>query len=652
MCTTLYLQLQGNIGNGGQWGTPTTITPAPADLNSSPQINVQCNGQAQLVWSSNTGPRLIYQATYDPITGWSSGSQISTPAGDSKFPDVATPCLGPVNPIDVWAQQNGIGPWSIQTNYPTATTLFTAASGEIPQFLKIVGDCNGNATVVFWTSNSPVPPSASYNIYQINFIGGTWQPATTLATYNSDTLSPSVDVAFACGASHPVAVYTNNGVVYASNSANPISTGQGAAADVQIAFDCKGNAFAVWDFFGTSSFFEQIFAARYNGTSWATQTSLNDDTQVNGFNPQVAFDCKGNAICVWWDQFSLIFAKRYDATTNSWANNSDALYSGTPFGSPKIAIDCNGNALAIWPDNSPGIGYARYDSTTSNWHVADLVVTTATPYLLSNIEMDCNGNAQCAWVNGTDINAATFNAVPKPDNVNAVASSNNIQLTWNAPTYSPAIQSYNIYRSTCSATSLCCSCGSCPDKCSPICCNCPCYDSTKNPPYATVTAPTTTYTDNSVTPGTCYRYCITCVTTINGVVNETPVPASVQATPSGTCAITSIGLTNRDCTTGNVTVTINFAGGTSPIVYQLDSTVQTDNPVFINVILGTHQITVTATGCSSVTQSFTVPGVLTISSITQDCATGTVTVNATGGITPLLYTLGTTQHNPIQYFIM
>jgi hypothetical protein len=66
----------------------------------------------------------------------------------------------------------------------------------------------------------------------------------------------------------------------------------------QVGFDSSGNAIAVWT--QTDGTHYNIWANRFNGTSWGTAEKIETDNAGTAYIPQVAFDSSGNAIAVWY----------------------------------------------------------------------------------------------------------------------------------------------------------------------------------------------------------------------------------------------------------------------------------------------------------------------------------------------------------------
>ena len=122
--------------------------------------------------------------------------------------------------------------------------------------------------------------------------------------------------------------------------------------------------------------------------------------------------------------------------------------------------------------------------------------------------------------------------------------------------------------------------------------------------------------------------------------------------------LTSSATTDTECTSDNGTITITATGGTAPLMYSIDggATFST-NPVFSNVMGGTYDIVVSDAGSCMVTDMITVMGPSNITASvtsTQDteCTldNGTITITATGGTAPLMYSIdggATFSTNPV-----
>jgi hypothetical protein len=167
----------------------------------------------------------------------------------------------------------------------------------------------------------------------------------------------------------------------------------------QIAFDSSGNAIAVW--YQSDGTVYNIWANRFNGTSWGTAELIEADNAGNALMPQIAIDSSGNAIAVWHQNDSTrynIYANRFNGT--SWGtaelletDNADGAFS------PQIAFDSSGNAIAVWRQFdgiTDNIWANRFDGTS--WGTAELIETDAGSAIRPQIAIDSSDNAIAVWL--------------------------------------------------------------------------------------------------------------------------------------------------------------------------------------------------------------------------------------------------------------
>ena len=115
----------------------------------------------------------------------------------------------------------------------------------------------------------------------------------------------------------------------------------------QIAFDSSGNAIAVW--YQSDGTRYNIWANRFNGTSWGTAELIEADNAGNALMPQIAIDSSGNAIAVWHQSDGTrynIYANRFNGT--SWGtaelietdNAGDAYSLKLPLIAAAMPLQC------------------------------------------------------------------------------------------------------------------------------------------------------------------------------------------------------------------------------------------------------------------------------------------------------------------------
>jgi len=320
----------------------------------------------------------------------------------------------------------------------------------------------------------------------------------------------------------------------------------------QIAFDCNGNAFAVWWQYNPSTENSQIYANRYDVLTGQWQdpslTTTLSDTSLDAFDPQIAFDCNGNAFAVWYqgnpDQ---IYVNRYNASTGQWQDPSlTTLLSDTTLGDgdalfPQIAFDCNDNAFAVWhqyetSDSGTVRIYAnRYDVLTG-WQDPSLTTilsdTTLGTAFSPQIAFDCNGNAFAVWYQNNQTYAAKFATVTTPSNIRVCQELHRFPtqadlinvIRWDQVPYVNHIVKYKIYCAPYSQTETeCCATGC---FCSPPFCCCGCGSLCDNAVLigeVPGSAPRI-FCHHSRCPGQCVRYCISAVDTAG---NESFIPGTV-----------------------------------------------------------------------------------------------------------------------------
>ena len=87
----------------------------------------------------------------------------------------------------------------------------------------------------------------------------------------------------------------------------------GSVSSPQIAIGNNDNALAVWQQFDGTRY--NIWANRFDGSSWGSATLIETDNAGNAETPQIAIGNNGNALAVW---------EQYDGTRNNiwniWAN--------------------------------------------------------------------------------------------------------------------------------------------------------------------------------------------------------------------------------------------------------------------------------------------------------------------------------------------
>jgi len=261
----------------GVWTIPSSpadsISPDGTLVYDSPQVAMNNNGNAIIVWTQSDGSNYqVYKSEYHN-GAWTHPADLAdniSPDGTDAFtPQVAMDDNG--NAIIVWQQKDNSGYQQIYKaeyrngtwTYPADLTDKLSTDGTGAFAPRAAMDDNGNAVIV-WTQYDG---SANYNyqIYKAEYRNGAW----TLPADLTDNISPD-----------------------------------GTDASVsRVAMDDNGNAIIVWQQKDNSGY-QQIYKAEYRNGAWTAPQSLLDRESVNLYgtdasNPDVAMDDNGNAIIVW-----------------------------------------------------------------------------------------------------------------------------------------------------------------------------------------------------------------------------------------------------------------------------------------------------------------------------------------------------------------
>jgi hypothetical protein len=187
-----------------------------------------------------------------------------------------------------------------------------------------------------------------------------------------------------------------------------IETDIAVGTDPQIAFDPDGNAIAVWINDGS-----EVYANRYTAAtaSWGTAAERIDSLPSAVTDLQLAMSSDGTAVAVWTKaqgQAKNIRAARYNGT--SWEAHVGLESNGGIAQSPQVAIDESGNAIVVWlqPSNSVNsIWYNRYDASGAGWGSEDVLELTDNVAFAPQVAIDSSGNAIVVWAqdNGFGTNA-------------------------------------------------------------------------------------------------------------------------------------------------------------------------------------------------------------------------------------------------------
>ncbi|WP_455222125.1 Ig-like domain-containing protein [Kaarinaea lacus] len=233
----------------------------------------------------------------------------------------------------------------------------------------------------------------------------TFTPSSDLGVFRTYTATLTADITHSGGT--PItemnwSFITRDGVW---SPAEQIESDIAVGTDPQVAFDPDGNAIAVWINDGS-----EIYANKFTASSnmWGTAVRI-DSLPSAVADLQLAMGNDGTAIAVWTKaqgQARNIRAARYNGT--SWEAHVGIESNGGIAQSPQVAVDSSGNAFVVWlqPDNSVNsIWYNHYDASGAGWGSEDLLELTDFVAYAPHVAIDDSGNAIAVWAqdNGSGI---------------------------------------------------------------------------------------------------------------------------------------------------------------------------------------------------------------------------------------------------------
>ncbi len=402
-----------NRFQAGAWLGANTISTTDAGSSTAPQIDVQANGNAMVVWQKHDGTRWnIWGRYYVAGSGWDASATIDSTSNDATGPAVTVDDGG--NATAVWQQWN-----SSSSSTDVWASRYSGAAWGTPVALdngsgnatrpRIAAAAGGNATAVWQQQNG-----STADIWGCSYVGGTgWSsPVLLEADDTGEALSPELG-ADSSGNVEVVFQQWNNTSLSYDVRANRFAAGSGwgnasalendsaNATAPKVTVDSGGNFTAVWLQANGSS--QGVWASRFESGSWAAPALIES---VGGSAGQIeaAADAAGNATAVWQSaNASLNTAWRNRYTRGiGWGSAALIPTSGGDIAWPQIAVNPSGVAFAVWArsDGTRNSIWANRYVPGSGWESAVLVETNDTGWneaMLPQVVVDRGGNATVVW---------------------------------------------------------------------------------------------------------------------------------------------------------------------------------------------------------------------------------------------------------------
>jgi hypothetical protein len=341
---------------GGVWSGAVDISVAGGDA-VEPQVAIDGSGNAVAAWSRNGGLRTVVQAaTVAAGGGWSAPADLSNPEGSATTPQVAIDADGEA--VVVWSCFNGLNQIVQAASRPagggwSGAVDISVAGGDAVE-PQIAIDGSGNAVAV-WSRNG----GANFIVQSSTRpAGGSWSSPTDLSAAGGPAGEPRV----AIGASgEALVVWSRNDganlIVQSAaraaagtwSQAVDLSTAGSNSDEPQVTLASGGEAIAVWtrDTAGFNTVAQTTL--RPAGGSWAPATNLSSGSSI-ATAPQVAVDRAGDAIVVWSDSAaspSVILSATRPAG-GGWEGARRLSEQGENSVDAQIALDSNGDGAGIW----------------------------------------------------------------------------------------------------------------------------------------------------------------------------------------------------------------------------------------------------------------------------------------------------------------
>jgi hypothetical protein len=286
-------------------------------------------------------------------------------------------------------------------------------SGYQAELPHVAADPNGNAIAVWMQSDG-----TARSVYANHYVPGTgWGNARLVENKAGDVYYPHVAMdangnAMAVWHQHEGSDTSSATGVYASRYDAGTDTWQapqlidnvsGWAYRTQVAMDPNGNAIAVWDQDGGSTY--NVYANRFDATSgtWGSAQEIENSSLSYAVMPHVAMDANGNAIAVWFngDGSSYdIYANRY-VYGSGWGASPTLLDSGVGSAtSPRVAMDPAGNAMAVWRQDDGSTYYRTFTNRYvlgTGWTGDTMIQPASGDVNYPDVASDPNGNFVAIW---------------------------------------------------------------------------------------------------------------------------------------------------------------------------------------------------------------------------------------------------------------
>lgn len=289
----------------GLWST-TAITVSQSGQNANdPDVAMDANGSATVVWKRFDGNNFVIQASSRPPSGiWETPTTISVAGADASNPHIAADSAG--NLVATWKRFNGAN------NVVEVARRNVGSAWSAPQVLSATGQSANGPQVA-------VGPSGTAAI--------TW--------FRSDGTSSVVEAAkgsTTSGFGAPQALS---------------ATGQDAV-NARVAIDGAGNAVVVWRRYNGTRDVVQASTSPPGGPWGAAETISQPAQDAN--SPDVAMDAAGKTLITWVRREGAddIAVASLRLPGGVWSVAQPLSGAGQSAVGPTATLSSNGTAVVVW----------------------------------------------------------------------------------------------------------------------------------------------------------------------------------------------------------------------------------------------------------------------------------------------------------------
>ena len=407
---------------------PWTLETVSEDGNWAqlPQVAMDPNGNAMVIWTQYDGSYYnLMLKVYSAADGqWSSPVRINTTPGNVDYSDVVFDHQG--NAMVIWEQDpinsSDSDIWAIRYNATAASWgVAEKIESQIRRSERPIAavDSEGNVVVV-WTQTEF---GSNYeNIWGNRYDATTerWSAEFSITTGHRSTFGPHIAMDEAGNA---LVVFAKNVTIYSSvmTSRYDVDTDTWTAPQLlensdaggvslpKVTMDRYGNGFAIWSQSPTFDSRSMVFVRRYDDDSgtWASPEVIDSDVGYSR-SPTISFDNEGNALALWVQKGasgSNVWSNYYNATTDSWGqevmleNNTNISDSVIRF--PTVSFYDNGDAIAVWKQGVPQnheFWQNQFDASTGSWAGPEFIESSKEYNELGvQVASAAKGQAILAW---------------------------------------------------------------------------------------------------------------------------------------------------------------------------------------------------------------------------------------------------------------